>query len=96
MVTDVDYKVALDSTLYDSPYERHTYRYSPLLSFVMSPSYKIHQTFGKYIIAFIDIIAAFFTYKMYLNNKKKMAGLAAVISSYMNPFMIYISTRGSF
>ena len=33
--TDLDYKVYLDATLYDSPYERHTYRYSPLLAWIM-------------------------------------------------------------
>lgn len=40
--TDLDYKVYLDASLYDNPYKRHTYRYSPLLALIMSPSYVLH------------------------------------------------------
>lgn len=33
--TDIDYKVYTDAAYYDSPYERHTYRYTPLLAYMM-------------------------------------------------------------
>jgi len=41
-IVDVDYKVYLDASLYPSPYQRHTYRYSPILSYLMAPSYQYH------------------------------------------------------
>jgi|JI6StandDraft_1071083.scaffolds.fasta_scaffold488740_2 phosphatidylinositol glycan class M len=40
--TDLDYKVYLDATQYQSPYERHTYRYSPILSYLVAPAYPDH------------------------------------------------------
>lgn len=63
-LTDLDYKVYLDASLYESPYQRHTYRYSPLLALIMSPSYTIHQNFGKYLLAVFDLIACFFIFKI--------------------------------
>jgi len=41
-LTDIDYKVYSDSTLHSSPYQRHTYRYSPILSYLMQLNYTIH------------------------------------------------------
>jgi hypothetical protein len=42
VLTDIDYKVYSDATLYPSPYDRQTYRYSPLLSYLMIANYTIH------------------------------------------------------
>lgn len=33
--TDIDYKVYTDAAFYESPYDRHTYRYSPILAYLM-------------------------------------------------------------
>lgn len=33
--TDIDYKVYTDAVMRDSPYDRHTYRYTPLLAYLM-------------------------------------------------------------
>lgn len=96
--TDLDYKVFLDASLFDSPYERHTYRYSPVLAWIMSPSYKYDQNFGKYLLAFFDMAACFFIFKIFAERKggDNVSG-AVLISSiiYTNPFLIYLSTRGS-
>jgi phosphatidylinositol glycan class M len=67
--TDLDYKVYLDASLYDNPYDRHTYRYSPILAFLMSPSYTLHQNFGKIVIALFDVIACYFIPKLFETRK---------------------------
>ena len=100
-IVDIDYKVYLDATLYPSPYDCHTYRYSPLLALLVSPTYKIHQLFGKIVIALFDSIAAIFIYKIFENRKKenkesnhKAAILASCFYSF-NPVLIYVTVRGS-
>ena len=96
--TDLDYKVYLDSSLYDSPYERHTYRYSPILSWIMSPSYTFHQNFGKWLLAFFDFLACFFTFKMFAGRGDKGGRYGPIVIAgiiYTNPFLIYLSIRGS-
>jgi phosphatidylinositol glycan class M len=39
--TDIDYKVYTDAAHYDSPYQRHTYRYSPILAYMMRFNHKL-------------------------------------------------------
>jgi len=96
--TDLDYKVYLDASLYDSPYERHTYRYSPILAWIMSPSYAFHQNFGKWLLATFDLIACFFFFKIFADRKDEVNRYGSVVISgliFTNPFLIYLSIRGS-
>ena len=96
--TDLDYKVYLDASLYDSPYQRHTYRYSPLLAWIMSPSYKYHQNFGKWVLAIFDVTACYFIYKMFASRKEqehKNGSLFMTLLINSNPFLVYLSIRGS-
>ena len=61
--TDVDYRVFTDAArhVYDggSPYSRHTYRYSPLLAYLMLPNITISPSVGKLIFVLFDIFSGY-------------------------------------
>lgn len=58
--TDVDYKVVTDGARHvlqgESPYDRHTFRYSPLLAYLMVPNVIGHKFVGKLIFAAVDLL----------------------------------------
>lgn len=58
--TDVDYKVVTDGARHvlhgESPYDRHTYRYSPLLAYLMVPNVIGHKFVGKLLFATFDLL----------------------------------------
>lgn len=58
--TDVDYKVVTDGARHvlhgESPYDRHTYRYSPLLAYLMVPNVMGHKFVGKLLFATFDLL----------------------------------------
>lgn len=53
--TDVDYLVFSDAASLvasgQSPYKRTTYRYSPLLAFLLVPNSIIHHSWGKFLFS---------------------------------------------
>lgn len=63
-MTDIDYKVYSDSTLYPSPYGRHTYRYSPFISYIMTFNYTVYEEMGKIIFSLFDLVAIYFLWKI--------------------------------
>lgn len=60
--TDVDYRVVTDGSrhIYNgkSPFNRHTYRYTPLLAIFLLPNIYLHQCFGKILFALFDLAIA--------------------------------------
>lgn len=53
--TDIDYFVFSDAAALmasgKSPYERSTYRYSPLIAFLLMPNSVFHRSWGKFIFS---------------------------------------------
>ncbi|XP_016842446.1 GPI mannosyltransferase 1 [Nasonia vitripennis] len=98
--TDVDYKVYTDAARHmtkgGSPYERHTYRYTPLLAMLMAPNVYLHQDCGKVFFSVVDILVAKIMRKILICQKFKpqTANLCALLWLY-NPLAIVISTRGN-
>eukprot|EP01080_Neovahlkampfia_damariscottae_P012091 gene12091-5584_t len=90
--TDIDYTVFTDASRFvvegKSPYERHTYRYSPALAYLLLPNILLFESFGKFLFCFIDIVIGFLIYKM--QRSKFYSGLYL-----FNFIIINISTRGN-
>ncbi|EDS33008.1 GPI mannosyltransferase 1 [Culex quinquefasciatus] len=58
--TDIDYRVVTDGAAHvvslDSPFKRHTYRYTPLLAYLVLPNVLLHRSFGKFLFSLFDIL----------------------------------------
>lgn len=100
--TDIDYLVFSDASNYvyqgQSPYERETYRYTPLLAWMLVPNCfgGVWYHFGKFIFMFSDLITGFIIMNL-LRLKTISNNKIAILSSIwlLNPMVITISTRGS-
>lgn len=106
--TDIDYKVFTDAARYvvngDSPYKRHTYRYSPIVAYILTPNIFIHKSFGKILFSIFDILVTVAVKKLVeqqLNltwKDKNEASKVALYCSFFwiyNPMSIGISSRGN-
>ena len=90
MITDIDYKVYTDASLYDSPYDRHTYRYTPLLAYMMKWNSQV-DWLGKVFLVLFDILSILGLWKL-----MKIQYRESIVKLYAyNPLFIYLTVRGS-
>lgn len=58
--TDIDYRVVSDASRHilndESPYKRHTYRYTPILAYLLTGNVILHESFGKILFSAVDIL----------------------------------------
>ncbi|KAL1292151.1 GPI mannosyltransferase 1 isoform X2 [Arachis ipaensis] len=98
--TDVDYLVFSDAASLmasgDSPYKRTTYRYSPLLAFLLIPNSLIHRSWGKFIFSASDLLVGYFIHFILQQRKvpRKLCNYC-VMTWLFNPFTFTIGTRGN-
>lgn len=98
--TDVDYKVFTDAARHitegNSPYDRHTYRYTPFIALLLIPNVIVFQEFGKIVFSVFDIFIGILIREILLNQKfnKKTASFCGFLWLY-NPLAVVISTRGN-
>jgi phosphatidylinositol glycan class M len=101
--TDIDYFVFTDASRFmaygKSPYDRATYRYTPLLAWMLWPTSwsSTWFSFGKALFAVADIVAGWLiilvlrsSYNMGMERSVKFASIWL-----LNPMVATISTRGS-
>ncbi|CAG8566978.1 1756_t:CDS:2 [Acaulospora colombiana] len=98
--TDVDYRVFSDAarfvTLGESPYKRPTYRYTPLLAYLLTPNIYIHKSFGKIVFALADIVVGVLIHKILcLRGLEKQKAVNHSALWLLNPVVANISTRGN-
>lgn len=98
--TDVDYKVFTDAARHvveqRSPFDRHTYRYSPFLAWLMTPNVTLHKNFGKILFSVVDILIAVLIRNILARQRcdETVRDRCALLWLY-NPLTLVISTRGN-
>ena len=98
--TDIDYHVITDGAREvsegGSPFDRHTYRYTPFLAWLMLLNVKGHFLLGKVLFSLCDCVSANLIYKILVSegHPKSFSIKCSLIWLY-NPISIGISSRGS-
>ncbi|KAH8594629.1 GPI mannosyltransferase [Bisporella sp. PMI_857] len=101
--TDIDYFVFTDAARFTahghSPYDRETYRYTPLLAWMLLPTTWSSRwfSFGKVLFAIGDIFAGWLIVLVLLSSNGMSMERALKFASIwlLNPMVATISTRGS-
>ncbi|KAJ5810708.1 uncharacterized protein N7503_002926 [Penicillium pulvis] len=108
--TDIDYMVFTDAARYvskgETPYARDTYRYTPLLAWMLLPTAweapapwsSVTFAFGKILFALADVLAGWLAVQLLtrfyrLSPERALRYVAA--AWLWNPMVANISTRGS-
>lgn len=100
--TDIDYLVFTDAARYvahgRSPYERATYRYTPLVAWLLLPTTwgGIWFEFGKVLFAAGDIVTGWISMRiLHMRGLPPHRALKFASIWLLNPMVANISTRGS-
>ncbi|KAK9481290.1 PIG-M-domain-containing protein [Lipomyces japonicus] len=97
--TDIDYFVFTDAAKFTAlggtPYDRATYRYTPILAWFLLPT-TIYFWFGKLLFALGDLIAGWLMLRIFhLRGLSTESALKFSSVWLLNPMVATISTRGS-
>jgi phosphatidylinositol glycan class M len=99
--TDIDYLVFTDASRYiynnQSPYLRDTYRYTPLLAWLLYPTAFGGRwfCFGKAVFAVGDVVTGWLIFLLLKQRMSKGKAMQYASIWLLNPMVANISTRGS-
>lgn len=102
--TDVDYWVFTDAARHicrgNSPYLRTTYRYSPLMAWLLVPGCYTPIAFGKLVFCVCDVVVGLMLWWLVdsvtsLGSLSKAARLVAACLWWYNPLPIGVASRGN-
>lgn len=97
--TDVDYFVFHDAARFvykgQSPYLRDTYRYTPLLSWLLIPNHYLNWIHaGKILFILFDLLTGYMIFNLLIQTTKQKKILLSSLW-ILNPIVVVISTRGN-
>lgn len=98
--TDIDYYVFSDAAKLvvegQSPYLRLTYRYTPILSLLLTSNHYFFFFFGKLLFIVCDVLVGWLIYRI-LSLRGVSESLSLVSSSFwlLNPLTATVSSRGN-
>ena len=98
--TDVDYHVFSDAAKLVaeglSPYERPTYRYTPILSLLLIPNHYLFYSFGKLIFIACDVLTGWLIHRiLMLRGTSHNLNLVSCSFWLLNPLTATVSSRGN-
>ena len=98
--TDIDYYVFSDAAKLivegQSPYQRLTYRYTPILSLLLTFNHYFFYSFGKLLFIACDVLTGWLIYRI-LSLRGTSQSLKLVACSFwlLNPLTATVSSRGN-
>jgi phosphatidylinositol glycan class M len=96
--TDIDYRVLTDGAKHvlegGSPFERHTFRYTPLLAYMMLPNLIWGVNFGKLIFVACEFLGGYLLLQLTPKYSEFYRALGLIIW-FFNPLTMVLAVRGS-